>query len=99
MHRPPPSPHPSAPPPRRRAVALTVVVLWAAACASPAPPVAPAPPESVQLTILHTNDHHGHAWAWDDRRCPGVGGLAVQGTVVRRIREEVAAAGGHVLLL
>lgn len=47
------------------------------------------------ITILHTNDHHGHFWRNDQREY----GLAAQKTVVDKIREEVAAKGGSVLLL
>jgi len=62
---------------------------------SPAAAPAPAP---LRLTILHTNDHHGHAWrhesdghAW--------GSLATRAALVRRVRAEVEPRGGHVLLL
>lgn len=47
------------------------------------------------LTILHTNDHHGHFWPNDI----GEYGLAAQKTVVDRVRTEVAAQGGSLLLL
>jgi len=48
-----------------------------------------------QLTILHTNDHHGHFW----KNRHGEIGFAAQKTLVDAIRQEVQAAGGHVLLL
>jgi 5'-nucleotidase/UDP-sugar diphosphatase len=48
-----------------------------------------------QLTILYTNDHHGHFWKNRD----GEGGFAAQKTLVDQIRKEVISAGGHVLLL
>jgi 5'-nucleotidase/UDP-sugar diphosphatase len=48
-----------------------------------------------QLTILHTNDHHGHFW----KNRHGEGGFAAQKTLVDQIRKEVKSAGGHVLLL
>ncbi|MCK5416985.1 MAG: 5'-nucleotidase C-terminal domain-containing protein [Desulfobacterales bacterium] len=48
-----------------------------------------------QLTILHTNDHHGHFW----KNRHGEIGFAAQKTLVNQIRKEVKSAGGHVLLL
>ena len=48
-----------------------------------------------QLTILYTNDHHGHFW----KNRHGEGGFAAQKTLVDQIRKEVKSAGGHVLLL
>lgn len=48
-----------------------------------------------KLTILHTNDHHGHFWT--SRR--GEYGFAARKTLVDRIRKEVSAAGGNVLLV
>lgn len=51
--------------------------------------------KTYQITILHTNDHHGHFWH-NDR---GEYGLAAQKTVVDDIRNEVAKKGGSVLLL
>lgn len=47
------------------------------------------------ITILHTNDHHGHFWHNDH----GEYGLAAQKTLVDQIRQEVASSGGSVLLL
>ncbi len=49
----------------------------------------------VKLTILHTNDHHGRFWANKD----GEYGLAARATLIRRLREEIKASGGEVLLL
>lgn len=49
----------------------------------------------LRLTILHTNDHHGRFWPNDQ----GEYGMAARKTVIDRVRAEVAAAGGHVLLL
>ncbi|PXQ12547.1 bifunctional UDP-sugar hydrolase/5'-nucleotidase UshA [Salmonella enterica] len=48
-----------------------------------------------KITILHTNDHHGHFW----RSEYGEYGLAAQKTLVDSIRKEVAQEGGSVLLL
>jgi 5'-nucleotidase/UDP-sugar diphosphatase len=47
------------------------------------------------ITILHTNDHHGRFWKNSD----GEYGMAARKTVIDAIRKEVAAAGGHSLLL
>ncbi len=52
-----------------------------------------------QLTILHTNDHHGHFMKFNPYPVMDVGGLAAQSTMVNIIRAEVEKAGGHVLLL
>lgn len=48
-----------------------------------------------KLTILHTNDHHGRFWPNKD----GESGLAARATLIKKIRTEVQAEGGHVLLL
>ncbi|MEL0635195.1 metallophosphoesterase [Marinomonas sp. TI.3.20] len=47
------------------------------------------------LTILHTNDNHGHFWKNSD----GEYGMAARKTLVDNIREEVALNDGHTLLL
>jgi 5'-nucleotidase / UDP-sugar diphosphatase len=77
----------------RRRLAAALLPLLLAACATP-PATPPARPP-LQLTILHTNDHHGRFWPNAD----GEYGLAARKTVIDRIRAEVAAAGGHTLLL
>lgn len=51
--------------------------------------------KTYHLTILHTNDHHGHFWQNDI----GEIGLAAQKTLVDRIRQEVTDNNGMVLLL
>ncbi|TDB51347.1 bifunctional UDP-sugar hydrolase/5'-nucleotidase UshA [Photorhabdus luminescens] len=51
--------------------------------------------KTYDITILHTNDHHGHFWHNDY----GEYGLAAQKTVVDEIRQEVVKKGGSVLLL
>ncbi|MTH44771.1 bifunctional UDP-sugar hydrolase/5'-nucleotidase UshA [Intestinirhabdus alba] len=51
--------------------------------------------KTYKLTILHTNDHHGHFW----RSEYGEYGLAAQKTLVEAVRQQVAAEGGSVLLL
>lgn len=78
-------------PPTRFALALLVAAL--AGCSSMGP--GPAKDKTYNITILHTNDHHGRFWKNSD----GEYGLSAQKTVVDQVRKEVAAAGGHVLLL
>ncbi|KAB2169173.1 bifunctional UDP-sugar hydrolase/5'-nucleotidase [Cronobacter sakazakii] len=51
--------------------------------------------KAYNITILHTNDHHGHFW----RNEYGEYGLAAQKTLVDSVRREVTAQGGSVLLL
>ncbi|EBI9230361.1 bifunctional UDP-sugar hydrolase/5'-nucleotidase [Salmonella enterica] len=51
--------------------------------------------KTYKITILHTNDHHGHFW----RSEYGEYGLAAQKTLVDSIRKEVAQEGRSVLLL
>ncbi len=48
-----------------------------------------------KLTVLHTNDNHGHFW----RNSRGEGGMAARKTLIDQIRKEVEAEGGSVLLL
>jgi 5'-nucleotidase / UDP-sugar diphosphatase len=48
-----------------------------------------------QLTILHTNDHHGRFWP----NRSGEFGLAARATLLTQLRKEIKDAGGHVLLL
>jgi 5'-nucleotidase/UDP-sugar diphosphatase len=52
-----------------------------------------------QITILHTNDHHGHFQKFDPYPVKDVGGLAAQSTLVNIVRAEVENAGGHVMVL
>ena len=72
----------------RTVIVATVAVL--AACATP-----PAERAPLKLTVLHTNDHHGRFWPNAD----GEYGMAARKTLIDRIRAEVKASGGHVLLL
>jgi 5'-nucleotidase/UDP-sugar diphosphatase len=74
---------------RRLWLALAATAL-AAGCA-----LTPAERPPLKLTVLHTNDHHGRFWANAD----GEYGLAARKTLIDRIRAEVRAAGGQVLLL
>ena len=48
-----------------------------------------------KFTVLHTNDHHGRFWNNEH----GEYGLAAQKTMMDRIRKDVQAHGGGVLIL
>ena len=51
------------------------------------------------LTILHTNDHHGHFAKFSPYGSPDSGGMAARSTLINIVRAEVEQADGHVLLL
>lgn len=53
------------------------------------------PDTDYNLTILHTNDHHGRFWQNSD----GEYGMSARKTLIDRIRAEVEAEGGSVMLL
>ncbi|QLR78701.1 bifunctional UDP-sugar hydrolase/5'-nucleotidase [Citrobacter freundii] len=76
----------------KRGVALA---LFAAFTLAGQPAQAYEKDRTYKITILHTNDHHGHFW----RSEYGEYGLAAQKTLVDGIRKEVAEEGGSVLLL
>ncbi|WP_316391109.1 bifunctional UDP-sugar hydrolase/5'-nucleotidase UshA [Citrobacter farmeri] len=76
----------------KRGVALA---LFAAFALASQPAQAFEKDKTYKITILHTNDHHGHFW----RSEYGEYGLSAQKTLVDGIRREVAAEGGSVLLL
>ncbi|EFI4991190.1 bifunctional UDP-sugar hydrolase/5'-nucleotidase [Salmonella enterica] len=76
----------------KRGVALA---LMAAFALTTQPAQAYEKDKTYKITILHTNDHHGHFW----RSEYGEYGLAAQKTLVDSIRKEVAQEGGSVLLL
>ncbi|MCC6780875.1 MAG: bifunctional UDP-sugar hydrolase/5'-nucleotidase [Hyphomicrobiales bacterium] len=73
----------------------TLAALLVLAGCSSLPGGGPQKDKTYRLTVLHTNDHHGHFWKNGD----GEYGLAARKTLVDRIRGEVKAAGGHTLLL
>jgi len=50
--------------------------------------------KAYDLTILHTNDHHGRFW----QNRYGEYGMAARKTLIDQIRSEVEGAGGSVLL-
>jgi 5'-nucleotidase / UDP-sugar diphosphatase len=70
--------------------ALLGVVVLLVGCA-----MTPALRAPLKLTVLHTNDHHGRFWPNSD----GEYGLAARKTLIDKVRAEVRAAGGEVLLL
>ncbi|WP_428771823.1 bifunctional UDP-sugar hydrolase/5'-nucleotidase UshA [Vibrio sp.] len=51
--------------------------------------------KTYQLTVLHTNDHHGRFW----QNKYGEYGMAARKTLIDQLRSEVEAQGGSVLLL
>ncbi|ECF7067829.1 bifunctional UDP-sugar hydrolase/5'-nucleotidase [Salmonella enterica subsp. enterica] len=76
----------------KRGVALALLAAFAL---TSQPAQAYEKDKTYKITILHTNDHHGHFW----RSEYGEYGLAAQKTLVDSIRKEVAQEGGSVLLL
>ncbi|EIO1808178.1 bifunctional UDP-sugar hydrolase/5'-nucleotidase [Salmonella enterica] len=76
----------------KRSVALALLAAFALASQ---PAQAYEKDKTYKITILHTNDHHGHFW----RSEYGEYGLAAQKTLVDSIRKAVAQEGGSVLLL
>jgi 5'-nucleotidase/UDP-sugar diphosphatase len=73
---------------------FTATAVLLAGCNS-VPMSGPEENKTYNLTVLHTNDHHGRFWKNRD----GEYGMAARKTVVDTIRREVAAAGGFSLLL
>lgn len=51
--------------------------------------------KTYQLTVLHTNDHHGRFW----QNKYGEYGMAARKTLIDKLRAEITAAGGSSLLL
>lgn len=76
----------------KRGVALALLAAFAL---TTQPAQAYEKDKTYKITILHTNNHHGHFW----RSEYGEYGLAAQKTLVDSIRKEVAQEGGSVLLL
>ncbi|EPW4561030.1 bifunctional UDP-sugar hydrolase/5'-nucleotidase UshA [Salmonella enterica subsp. enterica serovar Newport] len=76
----------------KRGVALALLAAFAL---TTQPAQAYEKDKTYKITILHTNDHHGHFW----RSEYGEYGLAAKKTLVDSIRKEVAQEGGSVLLL
>ncbi len=80
---------------RRTLLASASFAVLLAGCATPPPVSLPVVRAPLKLTILHTNDHHGRFWPNAD----GEYGMAARKTAIDRVRGEVAAAGGHTLLV
>jgi 5'-nucleotidase/UDP-sugar diphosphatase len=72
---------------------VSLLVLTLAGCAGFSS--GPEKDKTYGITILHTNDHHGRFWKNSD----GEYGMAARKTVIDGIRADVAASGGHSLLL
>lgn len=72
---------------------LGLAVVLLSGCAMMGPSY--EPDTDYQLTILHTNDHHGRFW----RNGDGEYGMSARKTLIDSIRAEVEAEGGSVLLL
>jgi 5'-nucleotidase / UDP-sugar diphosphatase len=75
---------------KSKTLELLGVAMLVAGCA-----MTPAQRAPLKLTVLHTNDHHGRFWPNSD----GEYGLAARKTLIDKVRAEVKAAGGEVLLL
>lgn len=74
---------------------LSAVATWALLGCAATFPAGPEKDKVYNITILHTNDHHGRFWKNSD----GEYGMAARKTVIDQIRSEVAQAGGYSLLL
>jgi len=77
----------------RPAVYLLIAASVAGCAISPTS--GPEKDKTYSITVMHTNDHHGRFWKNSD----GEYGMSARKTVIDSIRREVAASGGHSLLL
>ncbi len=73
---------------------ISALAIMVSAC-SMEPEAGLDPEKTYKLTVLHTNDHHGRFWQDSKEQY----GMAARRTLIEQIRKEVAAEGGHVLLL
>ena len=76
----------------KRGVALALIAAWGLVSL---PAQAYEQDKTYKITILHTNDHHGHFW----RSEYGEYGLSAQKTLVDGIRKEVAAGDSDAVAL
>jgi 5'-nucleotidase / UDP-sugar diphosphatase len=77
-----------------KSLSALLAAVFLASCAG-LPSGGPQADRTYRITIMHTNDHHGRFW----KNADGEYGMAARKTVIDAIRAEVAAAGGHSLLL
>ena len=80
---------------KHQKLAVAALALMMAGYGVTALAATPQKSQAVHLTILHTNDHHGHFWKNQD----GEYGLAAQKTLVDQVRNEVRKQGGQLLVL
>ncbi|WP_281646348.1 bifunctional UDP-sugar hydrolase/5'-nucleotidase UshA [Parendozoicomonas sp. Alg238-R29] len=73
---------------------LSFIAIFLVACHAP-PKHHSRDDKTYKLTVLHTNDNHGHFW----KNRKGEGGMAARKTLIDQIRGEVAKQGGSVILL
>lgn len=76
---------------------FSIIVLVSLVCLCVCPAIGLA--KIYHLTILHTNNHHGHFMKFDQYPMIDVGGMAARSTLINIVRAEVEEAGGDVLLL
>ncbi|WP_070967151.1 bifunctional UDP-sugar hydrolase/5'-nucleotidase UshA [Vibrio sonorensis] len=77
-----------------KTVLSAAIVASMAGCATQSGPEW-EPNTTYQLTVLHTNDHHGRFW----QNKYGEYGMAARKTLIDELRSEIRAEGGSVLLL
>ena len=73
-------------------VALFVLALIFCSCSSQ------VPEESLSLTILHTNDHHGHTLTYAHNEID-VGGRAERIHLIKKLKEQAISTSDICLLL
>lgn len=74
---------------------VTSALLFTAGCATEPGKTPSSRLKTLEFTVLHTNDNHGKFW----RNRRGEMGMAARKTLIDRIRAEVEAEGGKVLVL
>jgi len=71
-----------------------VAILLVAGCAQPS-----VKSKLTKIAILHTNDVHGHVWAFKAADGTMRGGFAAQAQLIKKIRKEMEEKGGITLVL
>lgn len=79
--------------PRKRIILLIVCLLFSILSAQNLEKA------KIEITILHTNDHHGSLMPFDLLDQKQVGGMAARMTLIKEIQKEAAQKKGHVLIL